>query len=163
MAQRILEEIRDRDGMTHEEIVKFIVVDLRGGRWLSYYAHRGVWATNLYLNYGRLGILKQFCLKDKRGKWVLNEPIQAPFFRRKATATFNLNKERIAYEHKVSKALNRCNNQNCGTHRTPNYMGARVKAGNVCIAKNVMLGKQGHTIEVYDCTGRRHEITWRFV
>ena len=65
------------EGMRYTDIVKFIVEDIKGGKYQHEF-DRGHWATNLtQAKYGwmggeyRGGILTNYCTKTDQGRWVL--------------------------------------------------------------------------------------------
>ena len=70
--------------------------------------HKGYWGTNLTGNPTTAGILESFCIKTPDRRYVVVEPIQAPFFRKhggKMTKTYELNAARRTYDYKLREAL----------------------------------------------------------
>tara|TARA_Y100000310_G_C20400289_1_gene677074 strand:- start:109 stop:600 length:492 start_codon:yes stop_codon:yes gene_type:complete len=156
IAQRILDEITSRGGMTGNEIVRFIVEDIRGGKYHPSF-HRGVWGTNLYLTYSRKGILQNFCQRNEGDKkWRVTEPYSAPFFRTQATPSFYINRANaIARYKRYLDSLPKCTNLSC-TRKVINKNGVMTPAGtHVCTT-------QLYNNIAYDCAGMSHKFKWNW-
>ena len=94
-AERVLREIKARDGMTFTQIQKF-VCEMNGLNWGEMQIedsynnsgrmrrrHRGYWCDYLLGNVEveRWGLLSFFCQKGEDGKWRVVKPIKAPWSR----------------------------------------------------------------------------------
>jgi hypothetical protein len=73
-------------------------------------AYKGYWGTNLTGNPTNVGILESFCLKTEDRRYVVTEPIVAPFFRshckpNNMTETYRLRRAKRNHDHKIREAL----------------------------------------------------------
>lgn len=79
-SERLLREIKVRNGMTHKEVVQFLLDTTYGqGTYLYNKDCRGYWSHSLYGDRHRYGLLEKYCEKNKNGKYKVVRKISGPF------------------------------------------------------------------------------------